>query len=389
MHSYRPLIGLVATMALLQAAALGGASPPPNDDFDSVPVISALPYSTTIDTTQATRAVDDPLPCSVNPGPTVWFAFTSPVDTGIVFHTDGSDYQPIVSVWTGSRGSLVQPTVYCDTTARSAFTAAAGQTYFFMITDFAGQGGHLSFTIEQIPGGLPPNDDFDNATVITGLPFTDAIRTTEATSAVDDPGCALTTGATVWYAFTSPVDSLITFDTGSGDYGPDVSVWTGSRGALTEVVGCGQNHPFEVTAGQTYFIMVARTLPGQAGYVSISVKIAFTEVTVDIKPGDFPNSIQPTSNGVVPVAILSTPTFDATTIDPTSVTLASAPVRLRGQGMPMASLRDINGDGLPDLVVQVTTAALELSASDTEAVLKGRTFAGISVRGVDSVRVVR
>ena len=36
-------------------------------------------------------------------------------------------------------------------------------------------------------------------------------------------------------------------------------------------------------------------------------------VAIDIKPGSYPNSINLKSNGKVPVAILSSPTFDATT----------------------------------------------------------------------------
>ena len=90
----------------------------------------------------------------------------------------------------------------------------------------------------------------------------------------------------------------------------------------------------------------------------------------------------------MPVAILSSATFDATRVDPTTVTLASAPVKLKGKGTPMASVEDVNRDGLPDLVVHVSTDALQLSATDTEAVLEGKTFDGTAIRGTDSIRVV-
>jgi len=111
-------------------------------------------------------------------------------------------------------------------------------------------------------------------------------------------------------------------------------------------------------------------------------------VTIDIKPGSFPNSINLGSGGTVPVAILSTPTFDAGTVDPVSVTLAGALVKLKGKGTPMASLQDVNNDGLLDLVVHVSTEALVLSETDTAAVLDGLTFDGKAITGTDSVRIV-
>ena len=54
----------------------------------------------------------------------------------------------------------------------------------------------------------------------------------------------------------------------------------------------------------------------------------------------------------------------------------------------MASAEDVNGDGLLDLVVHVSTSVLQLSETDTEAVLEGRTVDGTPIRGTDTVRVV-
>ena len=114
----------------------------------------------------------------------------------------------------------------------------------------------------------------------------------------------------------------------------------------------------------------------------------FLRVSVDIKPGSFPNSINLGSGGTVPVAIFSTTTFDARTVEPASVTLASAPVALKGKGTYMYSFQDVNKDGLLDLVVHVTTSALQLSESDREAIIEGKTFGGTVIKGKDSVRVV-
>jgi hypothetical protein len=114
----------------------------------------------------------------------------------------------------------------------------------------------------------------------------------------------------------------------------------------------------------------------------------FTAVAIDIKPGSSPNTINLGSGGVVAVAILSTATFDATTVDPLTVTLASAPVRLKGNGTPQVTFQDVNGDGRQDIVVHVATEALQLNPNDTEAVLEAETFAGVAIVGTDVVRIV-
>jgi hypothetical protein len=112
-------------------------------------------------------------------------------------------------------------------------------------------------------------------------------------------------------------------------------------------------------------------------------------VEIDIKPGSDPNSINLGSHGAVPVAILSTLDFDATTVDPESVELAGAGVRLKGKGTPMASYEDVNNDGATDLVVHISTDALELTDTDEEALLVGETYDGLYIiRGYDFVRIV-
>lgn len=112
------------------------------------------------------------------------------------------------------------------------------------------------------------------------------------------------------------------------------------------------------------------------------------QVRIDIKPGSDPNSINLGSNGNVPVAIFSAADFDATTIDPLTVTLAGAAVKLKGKGTPMSSAEDIDGDGTLDLIVHVDTTALQLSLGDTEAVLEATTYDGMKIRGKDSIRVI-
>ena len=86
-------------------------------------------------------------------------------------------------------------------------------------------------------------------------------------------------------------------------------------------------------------------LTGANGSVTITVAIG-------IKPGSFPNSINPSSQGEIPVAILTTGTFDATTVDPTTVRFG----RTGTEAAPVhAALEDVDGDGDIDLILQFNT----------------------------------
>lgn len=112
------------------------------------------------------------------------------------------------------------------------------------------------------------------------------------------------------------------------------------------------------------------------------------KVLIDIKPGSFPNPINLESEGSIPVAIFSDSSFDATQIDPRTVSISGANVRIKQNGTLMYSFEDVNGDGLMDIVIHFSTQALQLSPSDAEAVLEGRTFDGLLFRGVDFIIVV-
>jgi len=112
-------------------------------------------------------------------------------------------------------------------------------------------------------------------------------------------------------------------------------------------------------------------------------------INIDIKPGSFPNSINLNSAGVIPVAILSSGTFDAMTVDPDTISLAGASIKLVGRSeRALAHAEDVNWDGLLDLVSQVVTEQLLLEAGNSIAVLEATTFDGIDIRGEDSVNII-
>ena len=71
-----------------------------------------------------------------------------------------------------------------------------------------------------------------------------------------------------------------------------------------------------------------------------------------------------------------------------TLTLAGAAARVKGKSGNIGSFEDVDGDGDLDLVVQFTTADLNLTEGDAEAVLEGQTSGGTAIRGTDSIVVV-
>jgi PKD repeat protein len=105
----------------------------------------------------------------------------------------------------------------------------------------------------------PSNDDFDNATLIENLPFSDNLDTREAAAAADDPTTCTNNGS-VWYRFTPSSDTRVVAETSGSGYATALSVYTGSRGVLEQVPGACNDYPprvvFNATANTTYYFLV-------------------------------------------------------------------------------------------------------------------------------------
>lgn len=108
-------------------------------------------------------------------------------------------------------------------------------------------------------------------------------------------------------------------------------------------------------------------------------------VAIDIKPGSASNPVNPASEGVIPVALLAGPGFSTCSIDWQSLRFGVSGSEAQLAGYSNA---DVNGDGLPDLMLHFRTAETGIACSTSSLALSGQTVTGQKFRGVDSIRTV-
>lgn len=119
------------------------------------------------------------------------------------------------------------------------------------------------------------------------------------------------------------------------------------------------------------------------GNIFVAAEWGVIGVGIDIKPCSNPNSINPDSNGVIPVAILTTAYFDAADVD--ALTVRFGPDEAWAKHW---ALEDVDNDGDEDMILHFRTQDTGIKHGDTQAELVGETLEGRDIHGLDSVRTV-
>jgi len=280
----RALALLVACAAALGAAmalpSTAFADPPPNDDFPGT-TITTLPFTDTVNTTEATDQADEPF-CSPNEGLAVWYSFTPPADTTLLADLLGSDYPVFVSVYTGT--TLADLTCITDgvysplpdeISQPAVFHAQGGVTYYFQAgsASFPAETGNLTLNLRE--GEPPANDDFPGTT-ITSLPFTDTVDTTFATFQADEHSVL---GPTVWYNYMPTADIELWADTLESDFRARISLQDfrghSPSGVDQEYMECeifDQGLFYRAKAGETIYFQIGAMPIGGTGRLVFEVE---------------------------------------------------------------------------------------------------------------------
>ncbi len=261
----------------------------------------------------------------------------------------------------------------------------------------------LELTIEELPPGLEDTSYLSIQTACTPLgEVALAGQPLTCTARVNNAGVGLPRRVEIANRFS----------------GPALATVNGATWAIREPFGRGmhpctasgsgavcQPHSVPVIAGTGVTVTTTATpsapglLNGRAEVTTVSTDPDLTDnvattslevyrsVTIDVSPGNSASEVNLGRRSVT-VAIVTTPDFDAASVDPASVCFgdAGAPsertcAELHGRG----HLEDVNRDRRRDLVLHFAVDATGIDVNDTAACLTARTAAGVGLYGCAAI----
>ena len=225
--------------------------------------------------------------------------------------------------------------------------ATQAGTYLLTFTGSDGlrntSGAYTQITVIPPP---PPNDDFNNAIHVSAIPYSISYDATNATVAPDDPFC---NGAsqTLWFAYTPTTNIRLEANTFGSNYDTTLSVYTGTRGALTQIAcnddsnGIVQSRVrFDATAGTTYYFMVSSLYP-----------VSPADLTFNLLEAPPPFSFSPTLSQFGSVK----PSNGTATISGTVTCDQAAYVYISGELKQMHAGRPVDGSFFTSVACNGTT----------------------------------
>ena len=256
-----------------------------NDKFSDAISITKFPFTAIQSTVNATVDANEASPdCAISgSGSSVWYKYTPSTNQTVVFDTFDSDYNTVLSVWTGSTQPLTQVACNDNMGAQQSqviVNLTAGTSYFVNV------GGVLSNGVVAESGNLvlhlsapPANDNLSAAKVINSLPFDDSMNAAGASNETAEvtPSCGVSSNS-VWYKYTPSTTQNVSFATLKSNYDTVLSVWTGSTHPLTEVL-CNDDAitsddqektsqvALTLNAGTPYFINVSGNYGGSGSLI--------------------------------------------------------------------------------------------------------------------------
>lgn len=302
------LTGKARSGRLNLAKALTSTNAPPvvrpaNDNFASAAALTGTSWTRTGTTVNATAETGEPSHAGQAPGFSVWYLWTAPSSGAATISTEGSGFDTVLAVYTGSSVGALTPVAANDdpasggTSAAVSFQAVAGTVYRIAVDGKGGASGSLSLA-GNVVGVSVVNDAFANGTVVSGNSFAVAGSNVGATREAQEPNHASVSGGkSVWWSWTAPASGRLVLATAGSGYDTVLAVYTGSQVSQLRAVASNDDVSssdmssrvsFSVRAGTVYRIAVDG-YQGAAGAIRLAG--TFTAKTQLTAPADVRGSL--------------------------------------------------------------------------------------------------
>ena len=228
----------VIVLAVAAGTLAGGASAvaPLNDSFDAAVELSGRSDAVSGTNKDAGKEAGEPDHAGEVGGASVWFHWTAPTGGETTIETCDRDFDTLLAAYTGDAVNALTEVASnddaCGFGSSISFTAEEGETYRIAVD---GRGEPGLFTLELRLA--PPNDDFDDAVVISGDGGSVEGTNDGASFEASEPGDV---SDSVWYRWTAPSTGPATFMTCGDLFYSALAVYTGSDlASLTYIASSG------------------------------------------------------------------------------------------------------------------------------------------------------
>jgi hypothetical protein len=247
---------------------------PPNNSFASAAVLTGLAAGSTGKSHLGTKESGEPNHAGNAGGKSVWYRWTANATGPVTVSTEGSDFNTLLGVYTGTAVNGLTAVASNDdaavgiVTSKLTFSAVNGTTYRIAVDGKNGAVGSLHIAINPAW-----NDMFAAARVVTGTTGSVTGSSHGATIEAGEPTHAGTGGRSVWFNWTAPSAGEASFDTEGSSFDTVLSVYTDSSVNALALIAADDDSSlgntsrvlFTAVAGVTYRI----ALDGRAAAAGI------------------------------------------------------------------------------------------------------------------------
>ncbi len=242
-----------------------------NDDFQDASTVAGDAGTRSGTTAYATRQLGEPAHGGTGGSASIWYRWTAPANGTLTVTTQGSSFDTLLGVYTGTDVADLRVLGQNDDTGSGQLwstvttTVAGGTTYAIAIDGWGGAKGSTALTHSFTASPTLTNDAFANAEALTGGTGSTSGSTTGATREPGEPTHGATNPlASIWYRWTAPANGTLTVTTQGSLFDTVLGAYTGTTvGGLTTIAqnddsagSTWSRVSFPVTRGTSYALAI-------------------------------------------------------------------------------------------------------------------------------------